>query len=137
MCDSTTLKYLADISSICQNEPSLFQYAEEGIQKIIDAIQPDQQFNDDNESYKNLKIYEKIQKYINENNKSFPKIKDLKLFFELIMKSHKNQTDCINKPSTSFRKKEMYTYLQRLYEQDESILDQFKQFIDDPERSKA
>lgn len=138
MCDTTTIKYLSDICSICQKDPTLNQYAEEGIQKIIDAIQSEQQqLNDDSESYKNLKIYEKIQKYINDNNKTFPKIKDFKLFFECILKTHKNQTDCINKPSTSFRKKEMYACLQRLYDQDNSIFDQIINFINDPERNKV
>lgn len=136
MCDPTTLKFLSDIVSICQKDPSLFKYAEDGIQKIITTIQSDQ-FNDDNESYKNLKIYDKIQRYINENKKTFPKIKEFKLFIELIRKNHKTQSDSINKPSTSFRKPEMYAYLERIYESDKTIFDQIKQFIDDQDKNKA
>ena len=136
MCDPTTLKFLSDIVSICQKDPSLFKYAEDGIQKIITTIQSDQ-FNDDNESYKNLKIYDKIQRYINENKKTFPKIKEFKLFIELIRKNHKTHSDSINKPSTSFRKPEMYAYLERIYESDKTIFDQIKQFIDDQDKNKA
>lgn len=136
MTDASTLKCIDDILSLCQSDNSLILPAVDGINKIIEKIQLGQQ-NNDNESYKSFKIYEKIKNYVSESKKTFPKIKDLKLFIELIMKTHKTQKEFNKQPSTSLRKKDIYSILEQIYEEDNSIFEKIKQFINDPERNKA